>query len=249
MLSPRLTNCPECANIPDLLNKIDCKLAELGNSLYNNISYMLNKPIAAGDILQLIGYKRILTYKYVNPDYAQHYSIAMIASKVIRLTVGCKANCNCNDRGDGLTTTSTSTSTTTCPPTTTTTTTPPICKIYTLDRTNEAYDTWEGTTCVGNSFVSATVPVSGYLNTACIRQGSLVKDASLVIVDTNDCDACISYVLQGRTGGGTWSAEDCDGNPVGGSAPQATDVNTNCITINTLVLTNTVIKNITGLCY
>ena len=50
MLSPRLTNCPECANIPSLLKKIDCKLAELGNNLYNNISYMLNKPVPAGDI-------------------------------------------------------------------------------------------------------------------------------------------------------------------------------------------------------
>ena len=116
MLSPRLTNCPECANIPDLLNKIDCKLAELGNSLYNNISYMLNKPIAAGDITQLIAYRRILTYKYINPDYAYHYSINRIASKVLMLTAGCKVDCNCNSRGTGITSTSTTTSTTTCPP-------------------------------------------------------------------------------------------------------------------------------------
>lgn len=94
MLSPRLTNCPECANIPDLLRKIDCKLAELGNSLYNNISYMLNKPIPAGDILQLIAYRRILQYKYINPNYVHEYSIAMIASRVIRLTVGCVSRCN-----------------------------------------------------------------------------------------------------------------------------------------------------------
>jgi hypothetical protein len=116
MLSPRLTNCPECANIPDLLNKINCKLAELGNSLYNNISYMLNKPIAAGDITQLIAYRRILTYKYINPDYAYHYSINRIASKVLILTAGCKVDCNCNSRGTGITSTSTTTSTTTCPP-------------------------------------------------------------------------------------------------------------------------------------
>jgi hypothetical protein len=94
MLSPRLTNCPECANIPSLLKKIDCKLAELGNNLYNNISYMLNKPIPAGDITQLITYRRILMYKFVNPNYAQDYSVAMIASKVIRLTVGCVSRCN-----------------------------------------------------------------------------------------------------------------------------------------------------------
>jgi len=94
MLSPRLTNCPECANIPSLLKKIDCKLAELGNNLYNNISYMLNKPVPADDILQLIGYRRILQYKYVNPNYAHRYSVNMIASRVIRLTVGCVSRCN-----------------------------------------------------------------------------------------------------------------------------------------------------------
>jgi uncharacterized protein (TIGR02145 family) len=94
MLSPRLTNCPECANIPSLLKKIDCKLAELGNSLYNNISYMLNQPIPAGDILQLIAYRRILMHKYCNPNYVYEYSVAMIASRVIRLTVGCVSKCN-----------------------------------------------------------------------------------------------------------------------------------------------------------
>jgi len=94
MLSPRLTNCPECANIPFLLKKIDCKLAELGNNLYNNISYMLNKPIPTDDIIQLIGYRRILQYKYINPNYAHRYTINMIASRVIRLTVGCVSKCN-----------------------------------------------------------------------------------------------------------------------------------------------------------
>lgn len=94
MLSPRLTNCPECANIPSLLKKIDCKLAELGNSLYNNISYMLNQPIPAGDILQLIAYRRILMHKYCNPNYVHEYSVAMIASRVIRFTAGCVSRCN-----------------------------------------------------------------------------------------------------------------------------------------------------------
>lgn len=94
MLSPRLTNCPECANIPSLLKKIDCKLAELGNSLYNNVSYMLNQPIPAGNMLQLIAYRRILTHKYCNPNYLHEYSVAMIASRVIRITVGCVSKCN-----------------------------------------------------------------------------------------------------------------------------------------------------------
>lgn len=141
MLSPRLTNCPECANIPSLLKKIDCRLAELGNNLYNNISYMLNKPVPSDDILQLIGYRRILMYKYCNPNYVAKYSVPMIASRVIRLTAGCVSKCNepepcLEDPCDitivpNPTTTSTSTiapsttttSTTVVPSTTTTTTT------------------------------------------------------------------------------------------------------------------------------
>jgi hypothetical protein len=138
MLSPRLTDCPECANIPSLLKKIDCKLAELGNNLYNNISYMLNKPIPAGDILQLIAYRRILTHKYCNPNYVEKYSVQMIASRVIRLTVGCVSRCNEPERcledpcditivpNPSTTTTSsssTTTSTSTIAPVTTTTST------------------------------------------------------------------------------------------------------------------------------
>ena len=127
MLSPRLTNCPECANIPSLLRKIDCKLAELGNNLYNNISYMLNKSIPANDILQLIGYKRILQYKYINPNYAHRYSVNMIASRVIRLTAGCVSRCNtpepCIEERCDITIVpnpTTTTSTTAIPTTTTT---------------------------------------------------------------------------------------------------------------------------------
>ena len=134
MLSPRLTNCPECSDIPSLLKKIDCKLAELGNNLYNNISYMLNKRVPVDDITQLIGYRRILMYKLINPSYVQKYSINMIASRVIRLTVGCVSRCNtpepCIEESCDVvivpnptsttSTSSTSTSTTLVPTTTTT---------------------------------------------------------------------------------------------------------------------------------
>ena len=134
MLSPRLTNCPECSDIPSLLKKIDCKLAELGNNLYNNISYMLNKPVHPDDIIQLIGYRRILMYKLVNPNYVHKYSIAMISSKVIRLTLGCVSKCNtperCLEEPCDITIvpnpTTTSTSSTSSTTTTTSTTTLPI---------------------------------------------------------------------------------------------------------------------------
>lgn len=82
MLSPRLTNCPECASIPALIADIDCKLAQLGNNLYNNIVFMLNQPVPGGVMLDLINYRRILTYKYCNPDYAAPYTVNMIASRV-----------------------------------------------------------------------------------------------------------------------------------------------------------------------
>jgi uncharacterized protein (TIGR02145 family) len=136
MLSPRLTNCPECANIPSLLRKIDCKLAELGNNLYNNISYMLNKPIPSADIIQLMGYRRILQYKYINPNYAHRYTINMISSRVIRLTVGCVSRCNtpepCKEVPCNVTivpnpTTTTTTTFTPIVPTTTTTSTTITC--------------------------------------------------------------------------------------------------------------------------
>jgi hypothetical protein len=127
MLSPRLTNCPECANIPSLIKKIDCKLAELGNNLYNNISYMLNKSVPSNDILQLIGYRRILMYKYYNPNYVHTYSVQMIASRVIRLTAGCVSRCNeperCLEEPCDITIVPnpTTTTSTTIQPTTTTT--------------------------------------------------------------------------------------------------------------------------------
>lgn len=82
MLSPRLTNCIECASIKALLADIDCKMAEIANNLYNNVVFSLNRPISGVVTNDLLNYKRILTYKYCNPDYAKDYTVAMIASKV-----------------------------------------------------------------------------------------------------------------------------------------------------------------------
>ena len=89
MLSPRLTNCPECSDIPTILESIDCKIAELSNSMYNNIVYMLNQPVPASTISTLLNYKRILTYKYCNSNYASAFSVNAIASKVKILTLNC----------------------------------------------------------------------------------------------------------------------------------------------------------------
>jgi hypothetical protein len=82
MLSPRLTDCVACSTIPALLCDIDKKLNELSANLYNNVVYLLNQPVPASAILDLLNYKRILTYKYCNPDYASKYTVEMIASRV-----------------------------------------------------------------------------------------------------------------------------------------------------------------------
>lgn len=82
MLSPRLTSCPECANIPALVGEIDCRLAELSSNLYNNIVFMLNQPVPGGAMLDLLNYRRILIYKYCNPNYAAPFTVNMIASRV-----------------------------------------------------------------------------------------------------------------------------------------------------------------------
>ena len=82
MLSPRLTNCIECSSIPALLADIDNKLAELASNLYNNIVFSLNLPAKGAVMTDLLNYRRILTYKYCNPDYAAPFTVNMIAGKV-----------------------------------------------------------------------------------------------------------------------------------------------------------------------
>jgi hypothetical protein len=137
MLTPRLTNCQDCHKIPDLLKSIDCKLAELGNNMYNNVVFMLGRDVPAYTISQLLAYKRILTFKYCNPSYAGTISVNDIAAKVIRLTSGCVSRCNTptvceittccvtvvpNPITTTTSTSSTTTTTTTVIPTTSTTT-------------------------------------------------------------------------------------------------------------------------------
>lgn len=120
MLSVKLTNCRECSQIPELLKAIDCKLALMANNLYLNMAYMLDKPVEGANISRLIHYKRILTYKYCNPDYALDFSVESIGSRVRFLTYGCKC---CDQSATRITTTST---TTVAPTTTTTTTIEPV---------------------------------------------------------------------------------------------------------------------------
>jgi len=82
MINQRLVNCVDCVTIPNLLDDIDCKLTELAKKQYNNTIFALNYPLQGTVWLDLLNYKRILTYKYCNPEYACDYSIDKIASKV-----------------------------------------------------------------------------------------------------------------------------------------------------------------------
>jgi len=88
MLSPRLSECTECSSISQLLDIIDCKLTELAKNEYNNIIFSLNLSIQSETFGDLLNYKRILTNKLCNYDYACAFSLSAIASRVKVLTGG-----------------------------------------------------------------------------------------------------------------------------------------------------------------
>ena len=140
MLTPRLTNCAQCEDICSLIESIDCKVAEMSVSLYNNVVFMLNKSFNHELLSDLLNYKRILQYKVCNPNYAGCFTVNMIASKVRRFTSGCIKDCSCRISSAETTTTtstippSTTSTTTIAPPTTTTSTTisPWLCECITF---------------------------------------------------------------------------------------------------------------------
>jgi hypothetical protein len=119
MLTPKLTNCRSCGDIPNLLAGIDCKIATDSAKIYQNIVFMLNTPLQACLIKDLLHYRRILTYKYFNPDYAKEFPVEMISSRVRALTPGTH---DCR-RAISMMSTTTTTFTTKVVNTTTTTTT------------------------------------------------------------------------------------------------------------------------------
>ena len=82
MISLRLTTCTECSTIAVLLDDIDCKLTELAKVLYNNVIFGFNNKVCKDVYTDLLNYKRILTYRRCNPDYALPYTTEMITSRV-----------------------------------------------------------------------------------------------------------------------------------------------------------------------
>ena len=93
MVQARLTHCKKCADINNLIKKIDCKLTELSDVMYNNIAFSVNKPLSISNITSLLMYKRILTAKTINSSYLDQFTIDKIASRIIKLTIGCKSKC------------------------------------------------------------------------------------------------------------------------------------------------------------
>lgn len=127
MLNIKVTNCRDCAQASKLIDSIDCQLAKMANNLYMNISYMLDKPVEACNMSALLHYKRILTFKSCNADWASDYSVDDIASRINFLTVGCKC---CDQSSSGELTTTTTTTSTSSTTTTTTTTVAPLTLFF-----------------------------------------------------------------------------------------------------------------------
>lgn len=82
MITPRLNNCKECADILPLIDKINCKIFEVSLKVYNNIIFGLNSYVNQTVALDLLMYKRILMYKLVNYNYAGDITVNMISSRV-----------------------------------------------------------------------------------------------------------------------------------------------------------------------
>ena len=91
----RASNCKECSSILELIKGIDCKMFELSDTLYNNISYMTNKKVPSDIIMRLLYYREILFYKYNSFNHLPSYDIEIIKSRVRLLIRNCKQSCDC----------------------------------------------------------------------------------------------------------------------------------------------------------
>ena len=149
MLPPRPSECIQCSNILSLISKIDCKLAELAKAQYNNVIFALNKCVQDAQIGDLLNYKRILTYKAANENYACEFTVNMIASKIALYSLN---DCPCNEYGSGTgggTATATPTTTAYVPPAQTTTTTSTTTTTPTTTTTSTTLTTTTTTTTSG----------------------------------------------------------------------------------------------------
>ncbi len=235
MLTPRLTNCQDCHKIPDLLKQIDCKLAELGNDMYNNIVFMLGNHIPATTIMQLTAYKRILTFKYCNPHYAGSCSVNDIAAKVIRLTAGCVSRCNeptvceittcCVDVVPNPTTTTTSTSstsTTTTTSTSTSSTTTTTTTIFPDCRIEGCFEKITTTTTTSSTSSTTTTTTTTAAVTGCNQPFNFNAPEGFPGINTGNG---IKTLSNGTVLTMTSSTSDCNPVYIPGDSPQLDDNN------------------------
>jgi len=82
MLQPDLKECKGCESLQELLEQIDCTLTIYGKNQMHNIQYNLTLYYPKDKIADLLHYKRILTKKVFNNNYACGFSITEIISRV-----------------------------------------------------------------------------------------------------------------------------------------------------------------------
>ena len=190
MLTPRLTNCAQCEDICSLIESIDCKVAEMSVSLYNNVVFMLNKSFNHELLSDLLNYKRILQYKVCNPNYAGHFTVNMIASKVRRFTSGCIKDCSCRTSGAGTIITTTSTST--IPPLTTTTSSSSTSTTTSTSSTTSTTTT-AGPTTTTTSSSSTSTSTSTSSSTTTTSSSSSTTTTTTTIAPTTTTTTTVIY--------------------------------------------------------
>jgi len=84
-----MTDCDQCGDILALISGIDCTITKIGNDIYNDLIFALNKSCRTSDMSDLLHYRRILINKWCNPYYTEDYTTLQIASKVQLMTSGC----------------------------------------------------------------------------------------------------------------------------------------------------------------
>ena len=82
MLTTKLTDPENCKDILQTILDIDCKLTSVSKDIYNNLVFALKDKTDPELIGDLLHYKRILTYRYCNKDYAPGVCLEEILSKV-----------------------------------------------------------------------------------------------------------------------------------------------------------------------
>lgn len=136
MLNPRITECQNCQNLPELLLQVDCSLQNFLRNRINNETYNVESYYCQDTVNKLGHYKRILNKIRFNKNYISCIPLDKIVFQVKKLLFGDCIPCEDCEQPEETTTTSTtvtatstitsittSTSTTTNTTTTSTTTT------------------------------------------------------------------------------------------------------------------------------